>query len=47
MDYEQQKAAHHRNVLPEHDHLCLIGEVVVEGEGRQYREAGQQHGDEG
>src|SRR5471032_1359502 len=44
--HEQQEAAGNRDILEEIDHLRLISEVSVEGEGREQREPGEKEGDQ-
>src|SRR5450432_551974 len=42
MDDEQKQSTRDRDVLPEHDHLDLIGKMRVENEPGHEREAGEQ-----
>src|ERR1700685_2145448 len=44
MDDQEQEGAGDGDVLPEHDHLGLVGEVGMEDQRRDQGEAGQQEG---
>src|SRR5579863_5370703 len=45
VSHQDQEAAGDGEVLEKHDHLSLIGEVIVEGECSEQRKPGEQESD--